>query len=79
MQLAEPNCWEPEALPHQYNTPRTQYEEVPSTWTIKARELNPAVGFGQLNRVWSASTIPLPQVNHKEGGPHAVMTLLLTP
>jgi hypothetical protein len=25
----------------------------------------PAVGFAQLNRVWSASEIPLPQVNHK--------------
>jgi hypothetical protein len=28
----------------------------------------PAVGFAQLNRVWSASTIPLPQVNHQKNG-----------
>jgi hypothetical protein len=26
----------------------------------------PAVGFTQLNRVWSASTIALPQLNHKK-------------
>jgi hypothetical protein len=26
----------------------------------------PAVGFAQLNRVWSASTIALPQLNHKK-------------
>jgi hypothetical protein len=25
-----------------------------------------AVGFAQLNRVWSASTIALPQLNHKK-------------
>jgi hypothetical protein len=37
----------------------------------------PAVGFAQLNRVWSASTIALPQLNHKKKE-HVVPLALMT-
>jgi hypothetical protein len=37
IQLGEPNCRGMEALPHQYNTPHTQYQGVPSTRTKNSR------------------------------------------
>jgi hypothetical protein len=51
IQLGEPNCREPEAPPHQLNTPHTQYQEVPSTRTKNNKGVEPPHLLGVLQPV----------------------------